>query len=237
MPEMRIDPPSYQIDDDFVVPYVQNKAPVAREDEGREALPDYTCDVHIEAYVPRKMEFLKPGVQAKDRRWKRQYVILHGTSIKVYKADPRQKAVPGEEIQPAPLSLTSKDPRRMSVSSGHSGNLATARAPAQLNTAAGQLAARHRAQTVSSVSSAESADSEKSMQWAQNGNSTANRRKFDPDVPVHVHVQEDTEHGLASLQHAPAALLAKAGENRVLRHYTLQGECSIWSTGAGALRL
>ncbi|GAA5824161.1 hypothetical protein JCM11251_001547 [Rhodosporidiobolus azoricus] len=68
-----------------------------RDDEGNEGLPGYTCSIHIEGYMPRKMEFTAPGVQAKDRAWKRQYVVLHGTSIKVYKFDLRTHPIPGEE--------------------------------------------------------------------------------------------------------------------------------------------
>lgn len=59
MPEMRIDPPLYQIDDDFNVQYREGQPiPSAREDEGIEELPNYTCDVHIEGYVPRKWNLL-----------------------------------------------------------------------------------------------------------------------------------------------------------------------------------
>lgn len=53
-----------------------------REDEGVEALPDYSCAVHIEGWMPRKPEFTAPGVQANHRNWRRQYVILHGTSLR-----------------------------------------------------------------------------------------------------------------------------------------------------------
>ncbi len=49
--------------------------------------PHYNCGVHIEGYLPRKMEFSAPGVQAKDRSWRRQYFVLHGTSLRVYKND------------------------------------------------------------------------------------------------------------------------------------------------------
>ncbi|BGP31981.1 hypothetical protein JCM10296v2_003760 [Rhodotorula toruloides] len=68
-----------------------------REEEGREGLPPYTCAIHIEGYMPRKMEFTAPGVQARDRAWKRQYFVLHGTSIKIYKYDLRTHPIPGEE--------------------------------------------------------------------------------------------------------------------------------------------
>ena len=35
--------------------------------------------------MPRKLEFTRPGVQAKDRKWKRVLCVLEGTSFKVYK--------------------------------------------------------------------------------------------------------------------------------------------------------
>jgi hypothetical protein len=60
---------------------------VPREEEGRESLPSYGCSVHIEGYLPRKMEFSSPGVQAKDRSWRRQYFVLHGTCLRVYRTD------------------------------------------------------------------------------------------------------------------------------------------------------
>jgi primosomal replication protein N len=68
-----------------------------REEEGIEGLPDYTCSVHIETYMPRKVEFTAPSTQAKDRAWKKQYVVLHGTSIKVFKYDLRTHPIVGEE--------------------------------------------------------------------------------------------------------------------------------------------
>lgn len=218
MPEMRFDPPGYQIDDDFNIKYVEGRLPTAREDEGREALPGYSCEVHIEGYVPRKMEFVKPGVQSKDRRWKRQYVILHGTSVKVYKSDPRQKAVPGEEPPPTPGIYSEK--QRPSFSSTSSRQ--SAGSNKQFN-ATGSSSARLRAPTASSISSVSSTQSEKSMLYNQAVQDALSKKKYDPDMPVHVHPQEEDEHGLASLQHAPSTLLAKASENRCIRHYTLQG--------------
>ena len=82
--EMRAEPPGYSI--------IHNRPEgpqiiLPREEEGREKLPAYCCGVHIEGYLPRKMEFSAPGVQAKDRSWKRQYFVLHGTSLRVYKND------------------------------------------------------------------------------------------------------------------------------------------------------
>ncbi|GAA6048237.1 hypothetical protein JCM3770_006497 [Rhodotorula araucariae] len=70
---------------------------VPREEEGNEGLPPYSCAIHIEGYMPRKLEFTAPGIQARDRAWKRQYFVLHGTSIKIYRFDLRSHPIPGEE--------------------------------------------------------------------------------------------------------------------------------------------
>ncbi|KAM0787691.1 hypothetical protein ACM66B_003753 [Microbotryomycetes sp. NB124-2] len=75
----------------------QQQVVYPREEEGQEPLPDYTCAIHFEGYLPRKMEFTSPGNQAKDRSWKRVYMVLHGTSIKFYKYDLRTHPIPGEE--------------------------------------------------------------------------------------------------------------------------------------------
>ena len=56
-----------------------------RDDEGREKLPAYSNSIYIKAIMPRKLEFTQPGVQAKDRKWKRVLCVLEGTSFKVYK--------------------------------------------------------------------------------------------------------------------------------------------------------
>ncbi|PWN50234.1 hypothetical protein IE53DRAFT_362536 [Violaceomyces palustris] len=82
--EIRTEPPPYSII------HRRPEGPQTiypREEEGRERLPPYWCGVHIEGYLPRKMEFSAPGLQAKDRSWKRLYFVLHGTSLRVYKHD------------------------------------------------------------------------------------------------------------------------------------------------------
>ena len=56
-----------------------------RDDEGREKLPAYSNSIYIKAIMPRKLEFTQPGVQAKDRKWKRVLCVLEGTAFKVYK--------------------------------------------------------------------------------------------------------------------------------------------------------
>ncbi|CEQ42419.1 SPOSA6832_04237 [Sporobolomyces salmonicolor] len=95
MYELRDAPPAYS--SIARAPGIGPQQPVQpREEEGKEGLPAYTCAIHIEGFMPRKMEFTAPGVQAKDRAWKRQYVVLHGTSIKVYKYDLRTHPIPGE---------------------------------------------------------------------------------------------------------------------------------------------
>jgi len=56
-----------------------------RDDEGREKLPAYSNSIYLKAILPRKFEFSQPGVQAKDRKWKRVLCVLEGTSLKIYK--------------------------------------------------------------------------------------------------------------------------------------------------------
>ncbi|KAF8551818.1 hypothetical protein OG21DRAFT_223251 [Imleria badia] len=60
----------------------------APEDEGREWLPPYSNSLYLLAIMPRKMEFSSPGVQAKDRKWRRVVCELEGTTFRVYKCPP-----------------------------------------------------------------------------------------------------------------------------------------------------
>lgn len=46
--------------------------------------------MHIEGNLARKMEFSAPGVQSRDRSWKKHYYILRGTALFVYKFDPHR---------------------------------------------------------------------------------------------------------------------------------------------------
>ncbi|KAF4618714.1 hypothetical protein D9613_009871 [Agrocybe pediades] len=57
-----------------------------REDEGKEVLPPYSNDILLRSVMPMKMEFSAPGVQAKNRKWRRVVCVLEGTMFKVYKA-------------------------------------------------------------------------------------------------------------------------------------------------------
>ena len=94
MYELREAPPPYSIE---YSRYGERQVVYPREEEGREGLPDYSCAIHFEGYMPRKMEFVQPGVQARDRAWKMQYFVLHGTAIKVFKYDLRTHPLPGEQ--------------------------------------------------------------------------------------------------------------------------------------------
>ncbi|KAI9509299.1 hypothetical protein F5148DRAFT_1367256 [Russula earlei] len=59
-----------------------------RDEEGCERLPQYTNGIYLRAIMPRKMEFSAPGVQARDRKWRRTLCVLEGTAFRVYKCRP-----------------------------------------------------------------------------------------------------------------------------------------------------
>ncbi|KAH7912202.1 hypothetical protein BJ138DRAFT_820924 [Hygrophoropsis aurantiaca] len=59
-----------------------------REGEGNERLPEYTNSLYLAAIMPCKMEFSAPGVQAKDRKWRRLLCELEGTAFRLYKCPP-----------------------------------------------------------------------------------------------------------------------------------------------------
>ncbi|KAL4400745.1 hypothetical protein ACI68E_002065 [Malassezia pachydermatis] len=60
-------------------------APTPRD--GEERLPPYSCTVHIEGFLPRKMELLAPEMPATTRAWTTQYFVVHGTVLHVYDID------------------------------------------------------------------------------------------------------------------------------------------------------
>ncbi|KAG9313569.1 hypothetical protein JVU11DRAFT_5897 [Chiua virens] len=78
------DPPPYPTFD----PYRKENYAALRGDEGRERLPSYNNSLYLIAIMPRKMEFSSPGVQAKDRKWRRVVCELEGTIFRVYKCPP-----------------------------------------------------------------------------------------------------------------------------------------------------
>lgn len=85
--DAELPPPEYE------PPHPGISIPRPREDEGKEKLPKYWCAVHIEGILSRKMEFSAPGVQSRDRSWKKYYCILRGTYLALYKFDPHRFAL------------------------------------------------------------------------------------------------------------------------------------------------
>jgi len=83
------DPPPYPAFN----PRTKEHLVTPREDEGRERLPPYTNSLHLVAIMPRKMEFSSPGIQAKDRKWRRVVCELDGTAFRVYKCPPGASGV------------------------------------------------------------------------------------------------------------------------------------------------
>lgn len=74
----------------------KGKKPMTMEDEdeemddeaadavGREFLPNYSCDVHIEGVFQMKMEIENTIKRAEYRNWRTMYVVLHGTALNIY---------------------------------------------------------------------------------------------------------------------------------------------------------
>ncbi|KAM5537614.1 hypothetical protein V8D89_008692 [Ganoderma adspersum] len=63
------------------------------EEEGNERLPAYSNAIYLAGVMPCKMEFTRPGVQAKDRKWRRVYCVLQGTAFRVFKCPPAASRV------------------------------------------------------------------------------------------------------------------------------------------------
>jgi hypothetical protein len=52
--------------------------------KGKEWLPANSNDIYLKAVMPRKMEFIQPGVLAKDHKWRPVLCVLEGTVFRVY---------------------------------------------------------------------------------------------------------------------------------------------------------
>ncbi|PIL23288.1 hypothetical protein GSI_14598 [Ganoderma sinense ZZ0214-1] len=63
------------------------------EEEGMERLPGYSNAIYLAGIMPRKMEFMAPGIQARDRKWRRVYCVLEGTAFRVFKCPPAASRV------------------------------------------------------------------------------------------------------------------------------------------------
>ncbi|KAI8972862.1 hypothetical protein BD414DRAFT_499611 [Trametes punicea] len=91
MYEPSSDPPPYP---DPLFQRKSQRPPIQpREEEGNEELPPYSNAIYLTGVMPRKMEFIQPGIQAKDRKWRRVYCVLEGTMFRVYKAPPAASTV------------------------------------------------------------------------------------------------------------------------------------------------
>uniref|UniRef100_A0A1D1Z477 PH and SEC7 domain-containing protein 2 n=1 Tax=Anthurium amnicola TaxID=1678845 RepID=A0A1D1Z477_9ARAE len=51
-------------------------------------LPPYSCSVYKSGYVFKKNEFSSKGYRSRDRSWKKQYLYLWGTLLRIYKSEP-----------------------------------------------------------------------------------------------------------------------------------------------------
>lgn len=72
---------------------------VERPKEGEEVLPLYECTVHIEGYLPCKMEVDNTSSNAsRPRAWEPMYFVLHGTALHLYKTDLSQVYAPNVDI-------------------------------------------------------------------------------------------------------------------------------------------
>ncbi|RIA97082.1 hypothetical protein C1645_687274 [Glomus cerebriforme] len=58
------------------------------DEEVKEELPPYSCSVHKAGYVFKKNEFSSRGYKSRDRSWKKQYLYLWGTFLRIYKSEP-----------------------------------------------------------------------------------------------------------------------------------------------------
>lgn len=61
--------------------------------EGSETLPQYSNDIYLKSVMPRKLEFSKPGIMARDRKWRRVVCELEGTVFRVYECPPELAGV------------------------------------------------------------------------------------------------------------------------------------------------
>lgn len=57
------------------------------EDLGKEKLPCYSCTVHLEGFLPRKMEYDAPRKPSLNRSWQSVYFVIHGTLLHLYGVD------------------------------------------------------------------------------------------------------------------------------------------------------
>lgn len=110
------DPPSYYDS----VERLRGMKPIYsdQEEEDQEKLPSYSCTVEKKGYIVKKNE-LTSHRRANDRSWKKHYIHLCGTLIKVYKSEPAdiKYATPLQEfsMDNANISLATNYSKRRNV--------------------------------------------------------------------------------------------------------------------------
>lgn len=182
-----------------------------RDDEGAEQLPGYSCAVHIEGWMPRKCEFIKAGVQATNRTWKRQYIVLHGTSLRVLNGDPNEKH--GRRVAPT------------AVRTGHPEPVQSYRPPTT------DVASSRRRQSDSTSGARQDcpeasklADDPEADDPLQEGSVTLKAAKRSNSGSRDMYVHEGHYDGAkSSLSKTIATKVLQKDNPDVLRHYTLQG--------------
>jgi len=80
-----ISPPSYK---DAMLTKILTPKPLDYDEIGKEELPSYTCTVQRVGYVLRKCERTSHNSKARDRAWRRNYLYLWGTLLRIYKSEP-----------------------------------------------------------------------------------------------------------------------------------------------------
>ncbi|KAI9318113.1 hypothetical protein BX666DRAFT_2153717 [Dichotomocladium elegans] len=63
-----------------------------REEEGREELPAYQCTVYKMGHVHIKREMDFPGIRSQWRSWRKLYVELWGTILRIYRVSPQTES-------------------------------------------------------------------------------------------------------------------------------------------------
>ncbi|KAI9032789.1 hypothetical protein CLU79DRAFT_727976 [Phycomyces nitens] len=63
---------------------------IPREEEGSELLPGYKCTIFKMGHVFVKREFDKPGVRSRRRGWRKLYLEIWGTVLRIYRASPKE---------------------------------------------------------------------------------------------------------------------------------------------------
>ncbi|KAI7885381.1 PH domain-like protein [Lichtheimia hyalospora FSU 10163] len=96
MPPLMMDiddePPDYLESVIHLPRWEKCKSLVLPREEGHEELPPYKCTVFKMGPVRVKPEMDAPGVQTRWRHWRKYYIEVWGTMLRVYNSDPNSRA-------------------------------------------------------------------------------------------------------------------------------------------------